>query len=53
MQGIRTNELFEYHGEFADFDLCGFGHKPIRKPHPQICFSGLEDSKRSTRRIAK
>ena len=25
MQGIWTNDLFEYHGEFADFDRCGFG----------------------------
>ncbi len=53
MQGIWTNELFEYHGEFADFDLCGFGHKPIQKPHPPIYFSGLKDPKRSARRIAK
>jgi alkanesulfonate monooxygenase SsuD/methylene tetrahydromethanopterin reductase-like flavin-dependent oxidoreductase (luciferase family) len=53
MQGIWTNELFEYHGEFADFDLCGFGHKPIQKPHPPIYFSGLKDAKRSARRIAK
>jgi alkanesulfonate monooxygenase SsuD/methylene tetrahydromethanopterin reductase-like flavin-dependent oxidoreductase (luciferase family) len=53
MQGIWTNELFEYHGEFADFDLCGFGHKPIQKPHPPIYFSGLKDAKRSARRIAR
>ncbi len=53
MQGIWTNDLFEYHGEFADFDLCGFGHKPIQKPHPPIYFSGLKDAKRSARRIAK
>ena len=25
MQGIWTNDLFEYHGEFADFDRWGFG----------------------------
>ena len=42
MQGIWTNDLFEYHGEFADFELCGFGHKPIQKPHPPIFFSGTE-----------
>jgi alkanesulfonate monooxygenase SsuD/methylene tetrahydromethanopterin reductase-like flavin-dependent oxidoreductase (luciferase family) len=53
MQGIWTNDLFEYHGEFADFDRCGFGHKPIQKPHPPIYFSGLNDPKRSARRIAK
>jgi alkanesulfonate monooxygenase SsuD/methylene tetrahydromethanopterin reductase-like flavin-dependent oxidoreductase (luciferase family) len=32
MQGIWTNDLFEYHGEFADFDRCGFGAKPSRSP---------------------
>ena len=53
MQGIWTNDLFEYHGEFADFELSGFGHKPIQKPHPPIFFSGLKDPKRSARRIAK
>jgi alkanesulfonate monooxygenase SsuD/methylene tetrahydromethanopterin reductase-like flavin-dependent oxidoreductase (luciferase family) len=53
MTGIWTNELFEYHGEFADFDLCGFGHKPLQKPHPPIYFSGLKDPKRSANRIAK
>jgi alkanesulfonate monooxygenase SsuD/methylene tetrahydromethanopterin reductase-like flavin-dependent oxidoreductase (luciferase family) len=53
MQGIWTNEVFEYHGEFADFDRCGFGHKPVQKPHPPIYFSGLKDPKRSATRIAK
>ena len=53
MQGIWTNDLFEYHGEFADFDRCGFGAKPVQKPHPPIFFSGLKDSKRSASRIAK
>lgn len=52
-QGIWTNELFEYHGEFADFDLCGFGHQPLQKPHPPIYFSGLRDPKRSANRVAK
>ena len=47
MQGIWTNDLFEYHGEFADFDRCGFGAKPLQKPHPPIFFSGLKDPKRS------
>ena len=32
MQGIWHNDLFEYHGEFADFPLSGFGHKPIQQP---------------------
>ena len=40
MQGIWTNELFEYHGEFADFDPCGFGVKPLQSPHPPIFMSG-------------
>jgi alkanesulfonate monooxygenase SsuD/methylene tetrahydromethanopterin reductase-like flavin-dependent oxidoreductase (luciferase family) len=52
-QGIWTNDLFEYHGEFADFDRCGFGHKPLQKPHPPIYFSGLKDPKRSAKRVAK
>ncbi|MEZ5096157.1 MAG: LLM class flavin-dependent oxidoreductase [Nocardioides sp.] len=34
-QGIWTNETFEYHGEFADFEPCGFGHQPVQKPHRQ------------------
>jgi alkanesulfonate monooxygenase SsuD/methylene tetrahydromethanopterin reductase-like flavin-dependent oxidoreductase (luciferase family) len=53
MQGIWTNDLFEYHGEFADFDRCGFGAKPVQAPHPPIYFSGLKDPKRSANRIAK
>ncbi|MBP6995246.1 MAG: LLM class flavin-dependent oxidoreductase [Phycicoccus sp.] len=53
MQGIWTNDLFEYHGEFADFDRCGFGAKPLQQPHPPIYFSGLRDPKRSANRIAK
>jgi alkanesulfonate monooxygenase SsuD/methylene tetrahydromethanopterin reductase-like flavin-dependent oxidoreductase (luciferase family) len=52
MQGIWTNDLFEYHGEFADFDRCGFGAKPVQQPHPPIYFSGLKDPKRSASRIA-
>jgi FMNH2-dependent dimethyl sulfone monooxygenase len=53
MQGIWTNDLFEYHGEFADFEPCGFGHKPLQKPYPPIYFSGLKDPRRSALRIAK
>ena len=52
-QGIWTNDLFEYHGEFADFEPCGFGAKPLQDPHPPIFFSGLKDPKRSADRIAK
>jgi alkanesulfonate monooxygenase SsuD/methylene tetrahydromethanopterin reductase-like flavin-dependent oxidoreductase (luciferase family) len=52
-KGIWTNEMFEYHGEFADFEPCGFGHQPVQKPHPPIFFSGLRDPKRSADRVAK
>ena len=41
------------HGEFADFDPCGFGVKPLQSPHPPIFMSGLKDPKRSADRIAK
>jgi alkanesulfonate monooxygenase SsuD/methylene tetrahydromethanopterin reductase-like flavin-dependent oxidoreductase (luciferase family) len=51
MQGIWTNDVFEYQ-EFADFDRCGFGAKPVQKPHPPIFFSGLR-THRSASRIAK
>lgn len=27
--GIWQNEIFEYHGEFADFEPAGFGHQPV------------------------
>ena len=53
MQGIWTNDIFEYHGEFADFERSGFGAKPVQNPHPPIYFSGLKDPKRSASRIAK
>jgi alkanesulfonate monooxygenase SsuD/methylene tetrahydromethanopterin reductase-like flavin-dependent oxidoreductase (luciferase family) len=53
MQGIWTNDVFEYHGEFADFERSGFGVKPLQKPHPPMFFSGLKDPKRSASRIAK
>jgi alkanesulfonate monooxygenase SsuD/methylene tetrahydromethanopterin reductase-like flavin-dependent oxidoreductase (luciferase family) len=52
MQGIWTNDVFEYHGEFADFERCGFGAKPVQTPHPPIYFSGLKDPKRTASRIA-
>jgi alkanesulfonate monooxygenase SsuD/methylene tetrahydromethanopterin reductase-like flavin-dependent oxidoreductase (luciferase family) len=53
MQGIWTNDVFEYHGEFADFGPSGFGAKPLQQPHPPIFFSGLRDPKRAAARIAK
>ena len=52
MNGIWNNDLFEFHGEFADFESGGFGHKPLQDPLP-IYFSGLKDPRRSARRIAK
>ena len=52
MQGIWNNELYEHHSEFADFELSGFGHKPLQ-PELPIYFSGLKDPKRSAKRIAK
>jgi alkanesulfonate monooxygenase SsuD/methylene tetrahydromethanopterin reductase-like flavin-dependent oxidoreductase (luciferase family) len=53
MQGIWANELFEYHGEFADFEPAGFGAKPLQQPRPPIFMSGLKDPLRSARRITK
>ncbi|MGQ0464973.1 MAG: LLM class flavin-dependent oxidoreductase [Sporichthyaceae bacterium] len=53
MQGIWTNDLFEYHGEFADFERCGFGHKPVQKPHPPIYFSGLKSPTISAKRVSQ
>jgi dimethylsulfone monooxygenase len=53
MQGIWTNDVFEYHGEFADFEPSGFGAKPLQQPYPPIFFSGLRDPKRTAARIAK
>ena len=52
MQGVWNNEHFEYHGEFADFEPCGFGVKPVQDPLP-IWFSGLKSAERSAKRIAK
>jgi alkanesulfonate monooxygenase SsuD/methylene tetrahydromethanopterin reductase-like flavin-dependent oxidoreductase (luciferase family) len=52
-QGIWTNDLFEYHGEFADFDSCGFGWKPVQKPHPPIFISGLNDPAIAASRVSK
>ena len=34
-------------------DRCGFGWKPVQKPHPPIYFSGLRDPARSASRISK
>jgi alkanesulfonate monooxygenase SsuD/methylene tetrahydromethanopterin reductase-like flavin-dependent oxidoreductase (luciferase family) len=53
MKGAWTNDLFEYHGEFADFGPVGFGAKPIQKPHPPIYFSGLKNPEISAKRVAK
>ncbi|MFT4562668.1 MAG: FMNH2-dependent dimethyl sulfone monooxygenase [Gammaproteobacteria bacterium] len=53
MQGIWGNELFEYDGEFASFQKCGFGAKPVQKPRPPMFFSGLVNPETSAKRIAK
>jgi alkanesulfonate monooxygenase SsuD/methylene tetrahydromethanopterin reductase-like flavin-dependent oxidoreductase (luciferase family) len=53
LQGIWTNDVFEYHGEFADFESSGFGWKPVQKPHPPIYFSGLKDPARAANRVTK
>ncbi|MBI2964425.1 MAG: LLM class flavin-dependent oxidoreductase [Deltaproteobacteria bacterium] len=53
MQGIWTNELFEYQGEFASFQKCGFGVKPVQKPHPPIFFGGIAEPKIAARRVSK
>ncbi|SDF89913.1 LLM class flavin-dependent oxidoreductase [Pseudonocardia oroxyli] len=52
MQGIWNNEVFSYHGEFADFESCGFGIKPLQDPLP-IFFSGLKDPARAAKRVSK
>jgi alkanesulfonate monooxygenase SsuD/methylene tetrahydromethanopterin reductase-like flavin-dependent oxidoreductase (luciferase family) len=53
MKGIWTQELFEYHGEFASFPKCGFGAKPVQKPHPPIFLGGLREPKLAAKRVAK
>lgn len=53
MQGIWTNDLFEYDGEFASFQKSGFGAKPVQKPRPPMYFSGLVNPAISAKRIAK
>lgn len=53
MQGIWTNDLFEYHGEFADFPRCGFGVKPVQKPRPPMFFGGLGRPDIAAPRVAK
>lgn len=41
MKGIWTQPLFEYHGELNSFQKCGFGVKPVQRPHPPIFFGGI------------
>lgn len=52
-QGIWTNETFEYHGEFADFEPSGFGHAPLQDPHPPIFMSGLRNPEIAADKVAK
>ena len=53
MHGAWTNDVFEYHGEFADFGPVGFGAKPVQKPHPPVFFSGLKNPEIAAKRVAK
>jgi alkanesulfonate monooxygenase SsuD/methylene tetrahydromethanopterin reductase-like flavin-dependent oxidoreductase (luciferase family) len=53
MQGIWTNDLFEYHGEFASFPKCGFGAKPLQKPRPPMYISGMVNTSIAAKRLAK
>jgi alkanesulfonate monooxygenase SsuD/methylene tetrahydromethanopterin reductase-like flavin-dependent oxidoreductase (luciferase family) len=53
MQGVWMNDLFEYHGEFADFPKCGFGVKPVQKPRPPMFFGGLGRPDLAAARVAK
>jgi alkanesulfonate monooxygenase SsuD/methylene tetrahydromethanopterin reductase-like flavin-dependent oxidoreductase (luciferase family) len=53
MQGIWTNDVFEYHGEFADFPRCGFGVKPLQKPRPPMFVGGLAKPEMAAKRVAK
>jgi len=53
MQGIWGNEVFEYDGEFASFEKCGFGAKPVQKPRPPMYFSGLVNPEIAAKRVAK
>lgn len=53
MKGIWTNELFEYHGEYASFEKSGFGVKPVQKPHPPLFFGGLGKPDLAAKRVAK
>jgi FMNH2-dependent dimethyl sulfone monooxygenase len=53
MQGIWGNEVFEYDGEFASFEKCGFGAKPLQKPRPPMYFSGLVNPEVAAKRVAK
>jgi dimethylsulfone monooxygenase len=53
MQGVWTQDLFEYHGEFASFAKCGFGVKPVQKPHPPVYFGGLGKPDLAAKRVAK
>jgi alkanesulfonate monooxygenase SsuD/methylene tetrahydromethanopterin reductase-like flavin-dependent oxidoreductase (luciferase family) len=53
LRGAWDNDLFEYHGEFADFAPCGFGVKPVQPGGPPIYFSGLKNPEISAKRVAK
>lgn len=53
MQGVWTQELFEFDGEFSSFQKCGFGIKPVQKPHPPIYFGGMLKPEVAAQRITQ
>ena len=53
MQGIWTNDLFEYHGEFADFERCGFGHKPLQAVPAEDLLQRASRTRAARRRVSR
>lgn len=53
MQGIWTQPLFEYHGELNSFQKCGFGVKPVQRPHPPIFFGGIGKADIAAQMVSK
>lgn len=54
MKGVWTQEHFEYEGQFASFEKCGFGKKPVQQnPHPPIFMGGIARPDLTAKRINK
>ncbi|HMM75474.1 MAG TPA: LLM class flavin-dependent oxidoreductase [Gammaproteobacteria bacterium] len=53
MKGIWTQPLFEYHGELNSFQKCGFGTKPVQRPHPPLYFGGIGKPEIAAEMISK